>query len=121
MPSPSSSGHHGQLTAAISDAVVQLFSERTGRGPTRARTTVDGELVVVILRDGMTTAERALVDGGRQADVMRLRRAIHDTMSDDLVAVVERLTERNVEAFMSANHSEPDAAAEVFLLDSAVD
>ena len=36
------------------------------------------------------------------------------------VAVVERLTERKVRAFMSANHLRPDAAAEIFLLDRAV-
>ena len=41
-------------------------------------------------------------------------------MRDDLVAVVERLTASRVNAFMSANHIAPDAAAEVFLLDSKV-
>jgi uncharacterized protein YbcI len=111
---------HGQLSAAISSAVVHLFSEHTGRGPTKARTTVDGELVVVILREGMTQGERALVRAGKDVEVLRLRRAFQDTMSENLVAVIERLTERNVQAFMSANHTRPDAAAEIFLLDGAV-
>jgi uncharacterized protein YbcI len=111
---------HGQLAGAISSAVVRLFSEHTGRGPTKARTTVDGELVVVILRDGMTHGERALVQAGKDVEVLRLRRAFQDTMSENLVAVVERLTERNVQAFMSANQTRPDAAAEIFLLDGAV-
>jgi uncharacterized protein YbcI len=110
----------GQLAAAISRAVVHLFSEHTGRGPTKARTTIDGELVVVILRDSMTQGERALVQGGKDADVLRLRRAFQDNMRPDLVAVIERLTEREVQAFMSANHIRPDAAAEIFLLDDAV-
>jgi uncharacterized protein YbcI len=111
---------HGQLAAAISKAVVQLFSEHTGRGPTKARTTVEGDLVVVILRDNMTQGERALVQGGKDEEVLRLRRAFQDAMKQDLVAVVERLTERNVQAFMSANQTRPDAAAEIFLLDGAV-
>jgi uncharacterized protein YbcI len=112
--------NHGQLAAAISDAVVQLFSKHTGRGPTKARTTVDGELVVVVLRESMTQGERALVRGGKAVEVLRLRRAFQDTMSQELVAVVERLTERTVQAFMSANHIDPDAAAEIFLLDGEV-
>jgi len=112
--------NHGELAAAISTAVVHLFSKHTGRGPTKARTTVDGELVVVILRDSMTQGERSLVQGGKEADVLRLRRAFQDAMSRDLVAAIERLTERNVQAFMSANHTQPDAAAEIFLLDRAV-
>jgi uncharacterized protein YbcI len=110
----------GQLAAAISKAVVHLFAEYVGRGPTKARTTIDGELVVVILRDGMTQGERALVRGGKDAEVLQLRRAFQDTMHAHLVDVVERLTARTVRAFMSANHIQPDAAAEIFLLDGAV-
>lgn len=109
-----------QLTAAISTAVVHVFHEHTGRGPTKARTTIDGELVVVILREGMTKGERALVTGGQEAEVLQLRRAFQDNMRHDLVAAIERLTERNVEAFMSANHTDPDAGAEIFLLDGDV-
>ncbi len=37
-------------------------------------------------------------------------------MRDDLVAAVERLTSRTVEAFLSDNLHEPDVAVEVFLL-----
>jgi uncharacterized protein YbcI len=110
----------GRIAAAISTAVVHVFSEHTGRGPTRARTTIDGQTVVVILQDGMTKAEQSLVDAGRHAEVLELRRTFQETMRDDLVAVVERLTARSVRAFMSANHIAPDAAAEVFLLDSKV-
>jgi uncharacterized protein YbcI len=111
---------NGRIAAAISRAVVQLFSEQTGRGPTKARTTVDGDLVVVLLRDGMTHGERTLVLRGKEAEVLQLRRAFQDAMSQDLVAVVERLTERSVRGFMSANHTQPDLAAEIFVLDGAV-
>jgi uncharacterized protein YbcI len=110
----------GRLAAAISTAVVHVFSDHTGRGPTKARTTIDGETVVVILQDSMTTAERSLVDAGRDAEVLQLRRTFQETMRDDLVAVVERLTATSVEVFMSANHIAPDTAAEIFLLDSKV-
>jgi uncharacterized protein YbcI len=111
---------NARIAAAISRAVVQLFSEHTGRGPTKARTTVDGELVVVLLRDSMTHGERALVQRGKEAEVLQLRRAFQDAMSQDLVAVVERLTERSVRGFMSANHAQPDLAAEIFVLDGAI-
>jgi uncharacterized protein YbcI len=75
----------------------------------------------VILRDTMTQGERALVKGGKDAEVLSLRRAFQETVGEDLMAVVERLTERKVQAFMSANHIRPDAAAEIFLLDGAVE
>jgi uncharacterized protein YbcI len=128
MPATSSDGPSrdgpavdGQLAAAISTAVVHVFSDHTGRGPTKARTTLDGDLVVVILQEGMTKTERALVRAGKDTEVLRLRRILQDTMSVDLIAAVERLTSRTVQAFMSANHVAPDTAAEIFLMDGAVD
>jgi uncharacterized protein YbcI len=110
----------GQLAAAISTAVVHVFSEHTGRGPTKARTTLDADMVVVILRDSVTKAERALVRAGKDAEVLHLRRTFQETMSLDLIRVVERLTSCNVQAFMSANHIAPDTAAEIFLMDRDV-
>jgi uncharacterized protein YbcI len=83
-------------------------------------TTIDGETVVVILQDSMTKAERSLVEAGKDAEVLQLRRSFQETMRVDLVAVVERLTAANVQVFMSANHIAPDTAAEIFLLDAKV-
>jgi hypothetical protein len=41
-------------------------------------------------------------------------------MRNDLAAAVEGFTQRKVVAFMSANHVAPDLAAEIFVLDEAV-
>ena len=127
MPTKSSDGSsregpadHGRLAAAISTALVHVFAEHTGRGPTKARTTIDGETIVVILQDGMTKAERSLVEAGKDAEVLHLRRSFQETMSADLIAVVERLTASSVQVFMSANHIAPDSAAEIFLMDGDV-
>ena len=98
-----------------------LLSKYVGRGPTKARTTIDGNLVVVVLRDGMTTAERNLVRAGKEVEVQQLRRAFQETMRADLTETVERLTHRKVSAFMSANHSDPDVAAEIFIMDRSVE
>jgi uncharacterized protein YbcI len=110
----------GRLAAAISTGVVRVFSEHTGRGPTRARTTLDADMVVVLLHDSLTKAERGLVHAGKEADVLHLRRTFQETMGHDLIAVVEGLTGGNVQAYMSANHIAPDTAAEIFLMDREV-
>jgi uncharacterized protein YbcI len=110
----------GQLAATISAAVVHVFSEHTGRGPTKARTTLDANMIVVLLQNSLTKAERALVQAGKAADVLHLRRTFQETMRLDLVAAVERLTAGEVQAFMSANHIAPDTAVEIFLMDRNV-
>jgi uncharacterized protein YbcI len=106
----------GSLTAAISTAVVRIMREYTGRGPTRARTSIRDNVVVVVLSDTMLKAERSLVDDGKPDVVLTMRKEFQNTMRDELSAAVEMLTERRVIAFMSANHIDPDYAVEVFVL-----
>ena len=110
----------GSLTAAISNAVVGLLRDYTGRGPTRARTTIGSDTVVVTLRDSLTKAERTLASRGQALEVLAMRRAFQDTMREDLIAAVEGITGRKVEAFLSDNLYEPDVAVEIFLLEPAV-
>jgi len=108
--------HVGSLSAAISNAVVGLLHDYTGRGPTHARTTIGPDTIVVTLRDSLTKAERTLAQRGQAVEVLAMRRAFQNTMRDDLIAAVEKLTGRTVEAFLSDNLHEPDVAVEIFLM-----
>ena len=106
----------GVLQASISEAVVRLMADSTGRGPTKARTTIDRDLIVVMLQNTLTSGERYLADNDRTEQVLDMRRAYQEAMRSDCVAAIEDLTDRTVIAFMSANHIDPDLAAEVFVL-----
>ncbi len=106
----------GGMAASISNAVVRLLSEYTGRGPTMARTLVGEELITVVLRDTLTKGERSLVSRGEEALVLGMRKAYQRTMRDDLVAAVEEISGRTVAAFLSDNHVDPDVAIETFIL-----
>jgi uncharacterized protein YbcI len=106
----------GELAAAISNTVVKTLSRTTGRGPTKARTTLGDDGVFVVLQDAMTRGERTLVDAGEGAAVLDLRRRWQAIMRTDLSREIERLTGRKVIGFMSDNHLDPDLAVEVFVL-----
>jgi len=108
--------HGGQLASAISNKVVHVMSEFTGRGPTRARTYLHEDLITVVVQDTLTKGERSLVADGKAEVVMTTRREFQETMRSELVAGVEGRTGRKVIAFFSANHIDPDAAVETFLL-----
>jgi uncharacterized protein YbcI len=103
--------------AMISTSAVQLLHEYTGRGPTKAKTLIDEDLVTVLLADTLTTGEQKLVDNGRPDRVVQLRHDFQMVMRDDLVDIVERNLERKVIAFMSENHIDPDLAVETFVLE----
>ena len=106
----------GSKAAAISNMVVHLMSEYTGRGPTRARTYINDNVVTVILRDTLTKGERTLVGNDHQQLVLSTRLVLQDTMQADLVAGVQQILGREVLAFLSANHIDPDVAVETFIL-----
>jgi len=106
----------GTVSAALSNAVVGLVRDYTGRGPTKARISISRDLVSVVMADTLTKAERKLVERGKTDLVLQIRQEFQRTMRDDLVAAVEQITERKVIAFMSDNHIDPDMAAETFVL-----
>lgn len=106
----------GSVSSAISGAVVQLMREYTGRGPTKARTYINEDLITVVLQDTLTMGERSLVRDGEGELVISTRKAFQRTMSSQMIAAVERHSGRNVMAFLSDNHIDPDVAVESFVL-----
>ena len=111
-------GEDGALRQQISNALVGLYKQHYGKGPIRCRTYLQPELVVVVLGGGYTASEQTMFEGGRWYEVREARQLWQDTMRARFVETIERLTARNVRAFMSANHQDPDLAVELFVLES---
>jgi uncharacterized protein YbcI len=107
----------GSLHVSLSNAIVGFLREYTGRGPTRARTTIRDNVVLVMLEQTLTKGEQSLVAKGRGEQVLALRREYQEAMREESSAVVAGLTGRNVIAMMSANHIAPDLGAEIYVLD----
>jgi uncharacterized protein YbcI len=111
----------GSRSAAISNMVVRVTNQYTGRGPTRARTYINDDLVTVVLRDSLTKGERTLAGHGDRELVLSTRRAFQDAMEADLVAGIHEILGRDVAAFLSANRTDPDYAVETFILAPAAE
>src|SRR5687768_7297954 len=84
----------GATAARISTGAVQLLSDYTGRGPTKAHTIINRDSVTIVLQDTLTRGERHLVKAGREAEVLHTRHAYQEVMEEDLTALVERQIER---------------------------
>ena len=54
----------GGLQSRIPNEMVRLHSEYYGRGPTKAKVYADGDLIVVVLEETFTPAERTLIARG---------------------------------------------------------
>jgi uncharacterized protein YbcI len=109
-------GGVGPAVAEISREIVEIYADYFGRGPTKAKTIWQDDVVVCALRDAFTRAERVLIDAGRLSDVRRHRQAFKDAIEPRFYELVERATGRTVAAFLS-QVSENGVAAEVFILE----
>ena len=100
----------------ISTGLVQLHSRYYGKGPTKAKTHMVDDTVVCILQGGFTTVERTLLDTGEVESVYQMRRSFQQAMEENFRLVVEEATGREVIAYMSSIHVDPDLAIELFVL-----
>lgn len=108
----------GYSTAArISTRMVQFMARYTGRGPTKARTTLNTNFATVVLDDTLTKAERNLVAAGEIESVVQQRRTFHRMMRVEVIAAVEQETGRRVRAYLSDIAPEAAVGAHVFIFE----
>lgn len=108
----------GELNAAVTRAIVGIQTESLGRGPNHASTFHHEHVIVTLLHNVLTQAERTLAERQHGDAVQTMRALYQQTMEPAFRDAVERLSGRKVIAFVSGNHVEPDIAAEIFILDA---
>jgi uncharacterized protein YbcI len=113
--SPLAGGH---LLAAISTNIVGIVREHYGRGPMKAKTYVLDDIIVVVMRgSGFTPLEQTIMDSGQPERVVAMREDFQHVMAERYKETIEELTGRNVLAFLSQAHVEPDITMEIFFVD----
>lgn len=115
--SPVFPGSGYSVAARISTHMVRLMSRYTGRGPTKARTTLNANLATVVLDDTLTKAEINLVAAGEIESVLQQRRIFHRMMREEAIAAIERESGRRVRAYLSDIAPEVAVAAHVFVFE----
>lgn len=112
----------GQLLAAISTAFVGILRENYGRGPMKAKTYALDDLIVVVMRgSGFTPLEQTIMDSGEPQRVIAMREDFQQVMADRYKQTIFELTGRNVVAFLSQAHVEPDITIEIFFMDGPLE
>jgi uncharacterized protein YbcI len=101
----------------VSNAMVRLYKEQFGRGPTKARTAFAGpDTVVCTLEDSLTPAERSLLKMGEEQRLRDARLFFQYATEDQFRDAVEQITGRRVWAFVSGMDVRQDVSVEVFYL-----
>ena len=111
-------GRCGAETAELSNAMVRLYKELFGRGPTKAHSAyATPDLVICTLEDSLTAAERKLVELGEHQALRDTRMLFQHASDDEFVQAVEAITGRVVRAFVSGIDTQHDVSSEVFYLE----
>jgi uncharacterized protein YbcI len=108
----------GKLLAAISTRIVALLREHYGRGPMKAKTYALDDIIVVVMRgSGFTPLEQTIMNSGEPDRVVAMREDFQRVMQASYKEAIAELTGRQVVAFLSQAHVEPDITIEIFFVD----
>jgi uncharacterized protein YbcI len=108
----------GPLLAAISNVIVAMLREHYGRGPTKAKTYVLDDIVIVVMRgSGFIPLEQTIMDSGEPGLVIAMREDFQRVMADRFTRAIEDLTGCKVVGFVSRIQVEPDITMEIFFVD----
>jgi uncharacterized protein YbcI len=118
--SGSESIHESSPSATISREIVKLVKSITGRGPTKARTHVLDDCVVVLMREGHTVSEQSMAEAGQQRTVAQSRVDLSEDQRARFIDVVEQTTGRRVISFLTSSHQDPSILVQVFVLETAL-
>jgi uncharacterized protein YbcI len=108
----------GLMMVELSNAMVRLYKELFGRGPTRTKTHFAGpDLIVSSLEDSLTRIERHMAAAGEHERLRDLRMHFQHLNEDQFVGAVEQITGRKVRAFVSGIDTRREVSAELFYLE----
>lgn len=119
LPSLETDPHNFGPPADISREVVGLLKSLVGRGPTKSKTYIHDDCVVILLREGHTRGEETMFGAGSGRAVAQGRVDMSETIRAPLTEVIERHTGRKVTGFMSSSQQDPDLISFVFVLDTS--
>ncbi len=116
--SESYTDRRGLELSELSNAMVRLYKEQFGRGPTKARSAYAGpDVMLCTLENSFTPAEQSLVRMGEHQRLRDTRMFFQYATRDEFTQTVEAITGRKVRAFISGIDTEHDVASELFYLE----
>jgi uncharacterized protein YbcI len=102
----------------VTNAMVRIYKEQFGRGPTKARTNYAGpDTLVSTLENSLTAAESNMLSLDEHQRVRKIRLFFQHASERDFVDAVQQITGRKVRAFVSGTDTHRDVSSEVFYLE----
>jgi uncharacterized protein YbcI len=122
LPPETAADRRGMQTAELSNAMVRIYKEQFGRGPTKAHTVyATDDLLICTLENSLTPAERSMLGLDEHQRVREIRMFFQHAAEKEFVDTVERVSGRCVRGFVSGMDTHQDISTEVFYLEPGRD
>src|SRR3954471_4938318 len=108
---------HGEMRAALSNALVALMKQHYGKGPTAAKSFINDEYVFTVLEGGLTRNEETLLPPVREEVLRDYRMAFQQVVRPEFTGAVEEISGRRVLDYHSQIVFDPPRSFELFVLD----
>ena len=106
-----------ELLRQISTGMARMQKDAFGKGPTSTKSYMFDDLLLIVMREGLTVAEKTMLEFG-QADLVRnFRQQFENEMTGRLVTMIEGLANRTVLTYQSQVMFDPDVVVEIFVFD----
>ena len=106
----------------VSNAMVAIYKDQFGRGPTKTRSDFAGQdILVCTLEDSLTPAERTMAKMGEHQRLRDTRMFFQHASEREFTRAVEDITGRKVRAFVSGIDTVKDVSSEIFYLEPRPD
>ena len=103
------------MLARLSDDMVRAKKQFFGQGPEQAKSYMLDDMLFVVMRGGLTTAEQTMLRFGQQNMVRQFRQLFENEMTEVLTGLVEETTGRTVVNYQSQIMFDPDIIVEMFV------
>jgi uncharacterized protein YbcI len=108
------------LLARLSTEMVRAQKQFYGKGPLQAKSYFVDDMLFIVMKGGMTTAEKTMLEFDEEDLVREFRQTFENRMTERLTGMVEEVTGRKVLTYQSQIMFDPDRIVEMFVFDDRV-
>jgi uncharacterized protein YbcI len=106
-----------ELLVAVTDAMVEFHHRYHNRAPVIGKALLLGDALLACVLGGVySDVEKTMIDLQGTTVLQETRSPFQEEMQHRFIAEVERLSGREVQAFISNSHADPDLEIELFVL-----
>lgn len=106
------------MLVQIANGMARAQKEFFGKGPNHAKAYMLDDMLFIVMRGSLTTAEQTMLDFGEVDQVRQFRQLFENRMTERLTGMIEDLTGRKVLTYQSQIMFDPDVVVEMFMFDS---